>query len=911
MKFTNLTMCTICITFCICFSGMATIPVSALASDPAPPDQFPSTQREFWQAMHNTTDEPPAIYEELWSLTEEEQRDRIESMRITPKNPGWPSYEVPIILPPAGSADATIAYTLPHPTEWWVSAIDPVENSTGNYSEIRNIPELGRGDVINVWGIPNHTYEGGFTVTAADITIQQWEGSPVRPVLLASGNTTAAVTVTADNMTLSGLNFSGTTTDGNGAALLATGTDWTPLEELCVEYCVFSGNHADGYGGALCAAYINDLRLTDCVLTKNTAGISGGGIYILKSDGSMMNCICDHNLAESHGGGGSIEESNIRIEDSSFSENTLYYGRGGGLNVYAGSILLTGTTISGNNGASQGGGAYFEYLTANITGCAFCENSRDLICTDGGGTVFYRCNTTLRNTRVNGNVAFNRFCGGCALHWSNATIINTSVNANTGGYEGGTTLLSSTLHAKDSEFCRNVADFNGGGIYCSDSKISLESSAVDWNGAMTGGGVYGLNSGITTYNSSLSNNRDFERGGGANLLASYITMENSTISENTGCFAGGINSESSAVTTLNSNFTNNCGMTAGAINCIEGWVSIFNTTIMDNGNSIVPAIIGNYDIEYSNIIGPEESGVFTSLNANNVTFDTGDGNTTTVSCSGHNFGLGTTNVPSPAPEGNKTIHHALVITAVNFTDQGGLNFDDTKCDLKMQYLDSELGSVNESATTCFLTDGTNWEKIQTTVVCPAENEISVFLTENDLPQSVLDCSNYYLTVFEPDWTTIVPAGPISTETTISITLSSGWNMISFPMKNIISTDIPEEVTAMYTYDTENSTYRNCDPTSPHTCLGYWLGVTYPCSIQITGVPMTCYQQNLSSGWNMIGCRADPTLVGSITTTPETPVSLYRYNTTSGKYQSLTPIQNLNPGEGYWAGVDCCCVLSEE
>ncbi|WP_172673884.1 hypothetical protein [Methanogenium cariaci] len=68
-----------------------------------------------------------------------------------------------------------------------------MNNGTGNYSEIGMIPEIGTGgDMIHVWGgIPGgHTYEGGFSITAADVTIQRWEGSPVQPVLTSPVNTT-------------------------------------------------------------------------------------------------------------------------------------------------------------------------------------------------------------------------------------------------------------------------------------------------------------------------------------------------------------------------------------------------------------------------------------------------------------------------------------------------------------------------------------------------------------------------------------------------------------------------------------------------------------------------------------------------------------------------------------------------
>ena len=330
MKITNCNLYTIFIAICICLSSLVLVSTPVASAETTVSDELSSTPREYWQAMHNTTEEPPAIYEELWNLPKDKQREQIEAMRATPETRGESMREAPVYITPAGTPDITATYALPHPAEWWVSPVNPTGNVTGNYSEIRHIPELGRGDIVHVWGIPNHTYEGGFTVTAADVTIQKWEGSPVLPVLTAPGNTTAAVTITADNGTLSQLYFSATVTEGNGAGLFATGTDWTPLEKLCVEGCVFSGNHADEYGGGFFAAYINELKLTDCVLTNNSAGKYGGGIYILESNGHLKNCVCDDNLAGISGGGGYVGTSDISIDNSSFSGNTVNVGDGGG-----------------------------------------------------------------------------------------------------------------------------------------------------------------------------------------------------------------------------------------------------------------------------------------------------------------------------------------------------------------------------------------------------------------------------------------------------------------------------------------------------------------------------------------------------------------------------------------------------
>ena len=86
---------------------------------------------------------------------------------------------------------------------WNVSAIP----GPMNYSEVSEIPDLYYGDIIRIWGVCNHTYEGGFTIDSADVVVREWEGSLVRPCITNTTHTAPAVTVTADNVTLQGAQY--------------------------------------------------------------------------------------------------------------------------------------------------------------------------------------------------------------------------------------------------------------------------------------------------------------------------------------------------------------------------------------------------------------------------------------------------------------------------------------------------------------------------------------------------------------------------------------------------------------------------------------------------------------------------------------------------------------------------------
>jgi predicted outer membrane repeat protein len=781
--------------------------------------------------------------------------------------------------------------------------------------------------MIHVWGIPGHTYEGGFSITAADVTIQRWEGSPVQPVLTSPVNTTPAITITGDNATLSRLNISGTSvTEGNGAGVSAMGTNETPLERLTIDGCTFSGNtvgdnyQIPGYGGGLFAAYVSDIRITGCAFSDNYAGASGGGAYIQESGVEMQDCTFSENSADLHGGGAYFDATDSVITNTLFTENSIMYGDGGGVTFCNGDTNLTNTTISENIGGSFGGGACFQSVDAEITDSGIWSNRMSGIdnSNEGAGAYFFGCRVSITDTMISGNDILPGFCGGAAFYGSDVALVNTSIEGNGAGYgSGGAAFGFSTVRTINTAILGNVVDFYGAGLLAWDSDITMMDTVVEKNTGTYGGGAYISGSNISISDSSLSGNRAFDWGGGAFIGGSNLTMTNTTVSDNDWAIEGGglycIGSETTFRDTIFS--SNNALSRGGAVYCQNTDASYTNATFLQNsgkkcGSAILAMASSGVNITDSRIAGSGGDTLFaeTTLHVENVTFDALDGNTTAISCTGWNLGLATAPVPSPGPEGNQTIHHALSVTGVNMTISGVPSFYNSSCDLKMEYDDADLGSVNESLLMLFFTNGTYWDIIPNTTVDTAEKEISVILTEADLPESIIGLSDSR--IYNQNWTSLVPAGPPSAEETLSLGLVPGWNMISSPFETITAITVPDAVLGMYGYDTKNGTYVRTDPASPCTCKGYWIAANKPCTMNMTGIPLTCYQQNLSAGWNMIGCRCHPVPIANISTTPETPVSFYSYNPATGQYEVIVLTEILLPGEGYWAGVEYCCLLQE-
>ena len=109
----------------------------------------------------------------------------------------------------ASGATEDVDITLSSPVLWNVSSIA----GDGNYSEVTDIPLIKDGDTIQIWGTDGHTYEGGFSIAVANVTVKQWADSPVRPLITDASHAAPAILVTADNVTLTGLNISGNTPD--------------------------------------------------------------------------------------------------------------------------------------------------------------------------------------------------------------------------------------------------------------------------------------------------------------------------------------------------------------------------------------------------------------------------------------------------------------------------------------------------------------------------------------------------------------------------------------------------------------------------------------------------------------------------------------------------------------------------
>jgi hypothetical protein len=173
---------------------------------------------------------------------------------------------------------------------------------------------------------------------------------------------------------------------------------------------------------------------------------SGGGIYLTsQSSPSLENVIISENEAYYSGGGICCEDNSIpTFNNVILSENSA--GKGGGLYChYFSNPSLTDVTIIGNTAGSGGGVCLEVYSDASLMNVTILEN----LSSRGGGLYLWDSSPTLNNVIINDNIANGQgggiYCVGLNI--------------------AGNFIFSSPV-LNNVTISRNMSLEDGGGIYC-------------------------------------------------------------------------------------------------------------------------------------------------------------------------------------------------------------------------------------------------------------------------------------------------------------------------------------------------------------------------------------------------------------------------------------------------------------
>ncbi|QYZ78962.1 PEGA domain-containing protein [Methanofollis formosanus] len=432
-----------------------------------------------------------------------------------------------------------------HPIDWYVSTI------SGNFSSLQEIPEIGEGDTIHIWGMAGQAYEGGIVINASDVTIRQWEGSPVKPLITSTNHTAPAFTVTAPNATFRGLDISGNRLDdeeGLGAGISAARTS-----RLTIADCTFTGNAVNGTeacGGALGAAFVDDISVERTQFTGNNATQHGGAACFVSCTAPALadTTFTDNHAARDSGAALFFKTPAAALANTTFTRNTAGHDGGGVEFVFSDNATLANTHFTDNRARYGGGANIFRSNNTMLTVTAFTDN----IATEAGGAVNATGTSrlTIADCTFTGNAANGTDAFGGALsagYVDDLLIERTAFTGNNATrYGGGARFLSCNDSVlTDTTFTDNVARFGGGVqfLFCNDSVFT--NATVTGNRASScGGGADFLYSHgpVTITDTAFTDNTAPNQGGGARFYiaeGSCATLNGTAFIGNAAGFGGG------------------------------------------------------------------------------------------------------------------------------------------------------------------------------------------------------------------------------------------------------------------------------------------------------------------------------------------------------------------------------------
>ncbi len=356
------------------------------------------------------------------------------------------------------------------------------------------------------------------------------------------------------------------------------------------------------------------------------------------------------------------------------------------MTVNEANVTLRNTTIMGGNDG-PGGGIYVRNGGLTLENSNIVDN---IISTQGAGLFLLESDLVMTGSTLSGNEAGDE---GGALFFSNsvngkATISNSTFTDNQAEVGGAVYIASGTVDILDSVISGNDASEDGGGIHQPSGTLTVERTTLDDNTAPAYGGSISTSGDLNLSYSTVSNSNAYAGGGLFVGRSGQATISNSTFSgnhaENRGgaiSFAGGKDFGQPAHVITHSTITDNT--TDGDGGGIFQFGSIYNPDIeldysIVSGNSAVgdgDEIRGDtYFINSSrNVLS--DGGKTTAEAFYNFTPDPSDLNASSDQSGG--IALGNILNTTPAANGGPTNTHALVSgsPAIDFATASGTPLD--------------------------------------------------------------------------------------------------------------------------------------------------------------------------------------------------------------------------------------------
>lgn len=256
-------------------------------------------------------------------------------------------------------------------------------------------------------------------------------------------------------------------------------------------------------------SYMNDITLTNMILTKASAVSAGGGLYIGYSEACNLYLTLINNYASTGAGMYLMRCENFDIECDIIS-NKAAIGAGIYANV-CNNMYFRGS-VRTNYATTYAGGIYDNYGTNNTYNTAIYKNNGT---STGGGLYLMRstgatvASTVVSNVAANGGGVYLNLCNNCFI--GGDILSNYAATAGGGLYDSGGTNITFSATV-----CNNMAGTSGGGYYLYKSYMSSVDGLVSGNTLVTsyGGGLYLNLCNKCLFSGDILSNRSGNNGGG-------------------------------------------------------------------------------------------------------------------------------------------------------------------------------------------------------------------------------------------------------------------------------------------------------------------------------------------------------------------------------------------------------------
>jgi uncharacterized repeat protein (TIGR01451 family) len=272
-------------------------------------------------------------------------------------------------------------------------------------------------------------------------------------------------------------------------------TDALLLDDTTVDDNVVQDGYSDG-GGVYSDGGDVNVRNDSSVDSNSALYGDGAGLYIDYGFLTISRSSVSNNAAR-YDGGGVYTSGGVRIEDGTLDDNSTTKGSGGALSSgdNEDTLVITGSSLSGNSSHDGGGAVYWDGDGVSIADSSVDHNNTD----DGrgGGVSSSYGKVEVTSTSVSHNHASN---GGGGLYngGDELKVTDSNINDNNSGSNGGGIKnTGAALTMVKTSVSRNVAYNDGGGIYNSpDDDSSIVNSTISGNRSDVGqhggygGGIY-------------------------------------------------------------------------------------------------------------------------------------------------------------------------------------------------------------------------------------------------------------------------------------------------------------------------------------------------------------------------------------------------------------------------------------